>query len=149
MQFSPTLVFVLTNRVHKLLSKLFEFLVANSVYLEELTVGGLITGMMFLLTAFGSLAMIVMWVLRFAQTGHALPAARRGVLRVPLALTIVAISLSVLLMVLVLLSAIGLKMLSDARRAAAEDDPRPVPRWGRGDCCKCCFGWPYPAVCSP
>ena len=73
---------------------------------ENPTIGEVISGVMFLLTAFGSLAMIVKWVVRYGQTGHALPAARRGVLRIPLALTIVTISLSVLLMVLVLLSAI-------------------------------------------
>jgi membrane protease YdiL (CAAX protease family) len=60
--------------------------------------------MLFLMTAVGSMAMIVAWVVRFSQTGHALPAARRGVLRVPWPLTLVAAVLSVLLMVLVLTS---------------------------------------------
>ena len=71
---------------------------------EEVTVGTVMTAMMFLMTAVGSMAMIVAWVIRYSQTGHALPAARRGVLRVPLPLTLVAAVLSVLLMVLVLTS---------------------------------------------
>ncbi len=71
---------------------------------EEVTVGTVMTAMMFLTTAAGSMAMIVAWVIRYSQTGHALPAARRGVLRVPLPLTLVAAVLSVLLMVLVLTS---------------------------------------------
>ena len=71
---------------------------------EEVTVGTVITAMMFLMTAVGSLAMIIAWVIRFGQTGHALPAARRGVLRVPWPLTLVAVALSVLLMALVLTS---------------------------------------------
>lgn len=73
---------------------------------EKLTVGNVITGMMFLLTVFGSLGMIIVWVVRYGQTGHALPAAQRGILRVPVVLTVVAIALSVLLMLLVLISAI-------------------------------------------
>ncbi|MBC7965526.1 MAG: CPBP family intramembrane metalloprotease [Fuerstia sp.] len=71
---------------------------------EKVTVGTVITAMMFLMAAAGSMAMIVAWVIRYNQTGHALPAARRGVLRVPWPLTLVAAVLSVLLMVLVLTS---------------------------------------------
>ncbi|HQX53995.1 MAG TPA: CPBP family intramembrane metalloprotease [Planctomycetaceae bacterium] len=88
------------------MSQLSPILAQAAAAAEDPTIGGAITAMMFLLTAFGSLAMIVMWVVRCGQTGHALPAAQRGVLRIPLALTIVAVSLSVLLVVLVLLSAI-------------------------------------------
>ena len=71
---------------------------------EKVTVGTVITATLFLVTAAGSMAMIVAWVIRFGQTGHALPAARRGVLRVPWPLTLVAIVLSVLFMVFSLLS---------------------------------------------
>jgi len=71
---------------------------------EEITVGGMITAMMLVMTAVGSMAMIVTWVIRYFQTGQALPAARRGVLRVPWPLTLVAIFLSVLFMLLVLVS---------------------------------------------
>jgi len=71
---------------------------------EKVTVGAVIAAMMFLMTAMGSMAMIVAWVIRFGQTGHALPAAQRGVLRVPWPLTLVAVALSVLLVALVLTS---------------------------------------------
>ncbi len=71
---------------------------------EKVTVGTVITATLFLVTAAGSMAMIVAWVIRYSQTGHALPAARRGVLRVPWPLTLVAIALSVLFMVFSLLS---------------------------------------------
>ena len=70
---------------------------------EKVNVGTVITAMIFLATLVGSMAMIVVWVIRFGQTGHALPAARRGVLRVPRGLTFVAIVLSVLFMALKLL----------------------------------------------
>ena len=70
---------------------------------EKATGGTVITAMMFLMASVGSLAMICAWVIRYSQTGHALPAARRGVLRVPWPLTLVAIVLSVLVMVFSLL----------------------------------------------
>ena len=79
-------------------------ILAQAAVPEEVTVGTVITAMMFLMTAVGSLAMIIAWVIRYSQTGHALPAARRGVLRVPWPLTLVAVALSVLLMALVLTS---------------------------------------------
>ena len=71
---------------------------------EKATVGTVITAMMFLMASVGSMAMICAWVIRYSQTGHALPAARRGVLRVPWPLTLVAILLSVLVMVFSLLN---------------------------------------------
>ena len=71
---------------------------------EKFTVGTVIAAALFLMTAAGSMAMIVAWGIRFGQTGNALPAARRGVLRVPWPLTLVAVALSVLLMALMLTS---------------------------------------------
>lgn len=71
---------------------------------EKITVGMVITATMFLVTAVGSMAMIVAWVIRYWQTGHALPLARRGMLRVPWPLTLVAIVLSVLVMIFSLFS---------------------------------------------
>ena len=50
--------------------------------------------------------MIVAWVMRYSQTGHALPAAQRGVLRVPWGLTLFAVVLSILFMILVLVSSL-------------------------------------------
>ena len=71
---------------------------------DNVSVGGVITAVMFIVTAVGSMAMIAAWVLRYSQTGHALPAAQRGVLRVPWGLTLFAAGLSVLFMILVLVS---------------------------------------------
>ena len=81
-------------------------ILAQAAAPNEVTVGTVLTAIMFLITAVGSMAMIVAWVIRFGQTGHALPAARRGVLRVPWPLTLVAVALSVLLMALVLTSSL-------------------------------------------
>lgn len=74
---------------------------------EEITVGGIITAIMFMMTAAGSLTMIVVWVVRYSQTGNALPAARRGVLRVPWPLTFAGVALSVLFMLLMLLGSVA------------------------------------------
>ena len=81
-------------------------ILAQAAAPNEVTVGTVLTAIMFLITAVGSMAMIVAWVIRYGQTGHALPAARRGVLRVPWPLTLVAVALSVLLMALVLTSSL-------------------------------------------
>ena len=81
-------------------------ILAQAAAPNEVTVGTVLTAIMFLMTAVGSMAMIVAWVIRYGQTGHALPAARRGVLRVPWPLTLVAVALSVLLMALVLTSSL-------------------------------------------
>ena len=74
---------------------------------ENVTFGSILTAIMFIMTSAGSMLMIVVWVIRFGQTGHALPAARRGVLRVPWPLTMIAILLSVLVMVFALLSSLA------------------------------------------
>ena len=87
-----------------MMSLLNPILAQAAVAPENITVGGVITVIMFVVTAVGSIAMIVAWVIRHGQTGHALPAAQRGVLRVPLPLTLVAIFLSVLFTLLVLVS---------------------------------------------
>ncbi|MEJ7590069.1 MAG: CPBP family intramembrane glutamic endopeptidase [Planctomycetaceae bacterium] len=81
-------------------------ILAQAAAPEEVTVGTILTAILFLMTAVGSMAMIVAWVIRFGQTGHALPAARRGVLRVPWPLTLVAVVLSILLTSLVLTSSL-------------------------------------------
>ena len=74
---------------------------------EEITAGGVITAILFMMTAVGSMAMIVVWVVRYSQTGNALPAARRGVLRVPWPLTLVGVALSVLFMLLMLIGSVA------------------------------------------
>lgn len=78
-------------------------ILAQAAAPEEVTVGTVIAATLFLITVVGSVAMIAAWAIRFGQTGHALPAARRGVLRVPWPLALGAIVLSVLFMALKLL----------------------------------------------
>lgn len=81
-------------------------ILAQAAAPEDVTVGGVISALMFIVTAIGSMAMIVAWVMRYSQTGHALPAAERGVLRVPWGLTLFAVVLSILFMILVLASSL-------------------------------------------
>ncbi len=81
-------------------------ILAQAAAPEEVTVGGIISALMFIVTAIGSMAMIAAWVMRYSQTGHALPAAQRGVLRVPWGLTLFAVVLSILFMILVLASSL-------------------------------------------
>ncbi|MCA9010021.1 MAG: CPBP family intramembrane metalloprotease [Planctomycetaceae bacterium] len=87
---------------------------------EIATAGSVITAIMFLMTAAGSMAMIVIWVIRYNQSGNALPAARRGVLRVPWPLTIAGILLSALFMLLTLAGSVG-ETLGTARNNVAVD----------------------------
>jgi len=85
---------------------LLNSILAQAAAPEDVTVGGVISALMFIVTAIGSMAMIVAWVMRYGQTGHALPAAQRGVLRVPWGLTLFAVVLSILFMILVLASSL-------------------------------------------
>ena len=79
-------------------------ILAQAAAPEDVSVSGVISALMFIVTAIGSMAMIVAWVMRYSQTGHALPVAQRGVLRVPWGLTLFAVVLSILFMILVLAS---------------------------------------------
>ena len=81
-------------------------ILAQAAAPAEVTVGGVISALMFIVTAIGSMAMIAAWVMRYNQTGNALPAAQRGVLRVPWGLTLFAVVLSILFMILVLASSL-------------------------------------------
>ena len=72
---------------------------------EQVTTGQILASMLALGVIAASVAMIVAWVVRLGQTGHALPAAHRGILRVPLPLTIVAIALSLFMILLTALAA--------------------------------------------
>ena len=67
---------------------------------EQASGGEIVSMMLVLLTMATSLAMIVVWLGRIGQTGHALPAAQRGILRIPVPLTMVAIGLSLLMIAL-------------------------------------------------
>ncbi len=70
---------------------------------KEVSVGQTLSGLMVLSVMAGSLAMMVAWATRIRETGHALPAAQRGILRVPAVLTFVAIGLSVLMLLMMAL----------------------------------------------
>jgi hypothetical protein len=71
--------------------------------LEDVTAGQIFSGLLVLGVMAASMVMIVVWVVRLGQTGHALPVAQRGILRVPAPLTFVAIGLSLLMMLLMAL----------------------------------------------
>ena len=73
---------------------------------EEVTPGALISGMLVLAVMAASLGMIVAWTARIRETGHALPAAQRGILRVPPVLTFIAIGLSLLMILMMGLVAV-------------------------------------------
>ncbi len=70
---------------------------------ENVTAGTALAGFLVLGVMVSSVWMIVVWVGRRNQTGHALPAARRGILRVPPVLTFVGIGLSLMMIVLMTL----------------------------------------------
>ena len=70
---------------------------------EEVTAGQIVSGLLVRAVMAASMVMIVVWVVRLGQTGHALPAAQRGILRVPAPLTLVAIGLSLLMLLLMAL----------------------------------------------
>ena len=93
-----------------LLNNLFPGLLAESHMLaqaavppEKVTAGTALAGFLVLGVMASSVWMIVVWVGRRNQTGHALPAARRGILRVPPVLTFVGIGLSLMMFVLMTL----------------------------------------------
>lgn len=67
---------------------------------EQITPGATIAGFLVLGIMASSVWMIVVWIGRRNLTGHALPAARRGILRVPPVLTFVGIGLSLLMFLL-------------------------------------------------
>ncbi len=90
-----------------MISLLNPILAQAAVAPEEITAGVIITAIMFMMTAAGSMAMIVVWIIRYSQTGNALPAAERGVLRVPWPLMFVVVYLSVLFMLLMLLGSVA------------------------------------------
>lgn len=96
---------------------------------EEVTPGALMSGMLVLAVMAASLGMLVVWATRIRETGHALPAAQRGVLRVPPVLTIVALGLSLLMIILMGLIALEKRVLPPVAAApngaAAETGSEP------------------------
>lgn len=70
--------------------------------LQDATIGQVLSGTLVLLLMGLSLGMIIVWGLRYQKDGHVLPAAGRGLLRVPPALTLVGLVMAVLILLLVL-----------------------------------------------
>lgn len=84
----------------------FSILAQANAAVENATIGQMLSGLVVLFVMAASLAMIIVWVVRLGQSGHALPEAKRGVLRVPMPLTVLAIALSLLMFLLMLLVSI-------------------------------------------
>lgn len=89
---------------------------------EKVTPGAAIAGFLVLGVMASSVWMIIVWVGRRNLTGHALPAARRGILRVPPALTFVGIGLSLLMFLLMTLVS-----LQEKPGAKAAPNPATTP----------------------
>ena len=76
----------------------------NAPAAEEISGGQAVAGLMVLLAMVGSLVMLSIWLRRFLATGNALPAANRGILRVPQLLTFITAGLSGFFALMVLIS---------------------------------------------
>jgi membrane protease YdiL (CAAX protease family) len=81
----------------------FHMLSQAAVPPEKVTAGTALAGFLVLGVMASSVWMIIVWVGRRNLTGHALPAARRGILRVPPVLTFVGIGLSLMMFMLMML----------------------------------------------
>ena len=91
---------MLVNNLFPSLLAEFNILAQAAAAPEEITPGATMAGFLVLGIMASSVWMIVVWVRRRNLTGHALPAARRGILRVPPVLTFVGIGLSLLMFLL-------------------------------------------------
>ena len=90
---------------------------------EQITPGATIAGFLVLGIMASSVWMIVVWIGRRNLTGHALPAARRGILRVPPVLTFVGIGLSLLMFLLMTMVSLQEK---PGAKAASKPATNPV-----------------------
>jgi hypothetical protein len=113
-----------------LVNNLFPGLLAESNVLaqaaaapEQITPGATIAGFLVLGIMASSVWMIVVWIGRRNLTGHALPAARRGILRVPPVLTFVGIGLSLLMFLLMTMVSLQEK---PGAKAASKPATNPV-----------------------
>lgn len=91
---------MLVNNLFPGLLAEFNLLAQAAAAPEQITPGATIAGFLVLGIMGSSVWMIVVWIGRRNLTGHALPAARRGILRVPPVLTFVGIGLSLLMFLL-------------------------------------------------
>lgn len=65
-----------------------------------------LAGTIAMITMSGSLALMVRWIVRWKETGHAIPAAQRGLLRIPPILTWIVSGLSLLMALMVMLDSL-------------------------------------------
>ena len=97
----------------------FPMLSQAAVPPEKVTPGTALAGFLVLGVMASSVWMIIVWVGRRNLTGHALPAARRGILRVPPVLTFVGIGLSLMMVLLMML-------VSLQEKPGAKPSPNPA-----------------------
>lgn len=94
---------MLVNNLFPSLLAEFSMLAQAATPPEKVTPGAALAGFLVLGVMASSVWMIIVWVGRRNLTGHALPAARRGILRVPPILTFVGIGLSLMMFLLMTL----------------------------------------------
>ena len=110
---------MLVNNLFPGLLAEFNLLAQAAAAPEQITPGATIAGFLVLGIMASSVWMIVVWIGRRNLTGHALPAARRGILRVPPVLTFVGIGLSLLMFLL-------MTMVSLQEKPGAKAASKPV-----------------------
>ncbi len=114
--------------IHTLLQIPAQAPAQNAPVAEDLTGGQVLAGLMVLLTMVASLIVLSIWLFRFFNTGNALPAANRGVLRVPPVLTFVTAALSGLFALMMILSQANEPPAATASNPAAPTTPAvPIP----------------------
>ena len=111
---------MLVNNLFPVLLAEFNILAQAAAAPEEITPGATMAGFLVLGIMASSVWMIVVWVRRRNLTGHALPAARRGILRVPPVLTFVGIGLSLLMFLLMTMVSLQEKPGAKAASNSAE-----------------------------
>ena len=114
---------MLVNNLFPGLLAEFKILAQAAAAPEKITPGATMAGFLVLGIMASSVWMIVVWVRRRNLTGHALPAARRGILRVPPVLTFVGIGLSLLMFLLMTMVSLQEK---PGAKAASKPATNPV-----------------------
>ena len=114
---------MLVNNLFPGLLAEFNMLAQAAAAPEQITPGATIAGFLVLGIMGSSVWMIVVWIGRRNLTGHALPAARRGILRVPPVLTFVGIGLSLLMFLLMTMVSLQEK---PGAKAASKSATNPV-----------------------
>lgn len=90
----------------------------------DVTPGAMVSASLILLAMVGSIAMLIVWWVRFQQFGYFLPAAQRGVLRIPAPL--MAITLALAGMIAGLVALMGFASVPDGDQGLATSAPAAV-----------------------